>query len=181
MSCGVGCRCGLDPTLLWLWRRPAVVAPVWPLAWELPCGTGIALKSKTNNQKLEIKKRGCANSLHFILKVELKQQKSWKQICRRQASSVCKKLSQCYLRLWRTKDAASAKSLSVWLWVIVRISCGYLPSGTVRSQRIPRAWKARKSKGHSFSDAYPPTPPLLVLYRHLSVSPTSTLHKVSYF
>ena len=25
-SCSVGCRCGLDPVLLWLWLRPAAVA-----------------------------------------------------------------------------------------------------------------------------------------------------------
>ena len=31
MSCGVGHRCGLDPTLLWLWCRLAAVAPVRPL------------------------------------------------------------------------------------------------------------------------------------------------------
>jgi len=32
MSCSVGCRCGLDLALLWLWRRPAATAPTWPLA-----------------------------------------------------------------------------------------------------------------------------------------------------
>ena len=26
MGCGVGHRCGSDPELLWLWRRPAAVA-----------------------------------------------------------------------------------------------------------------------------------------------------------
>ena len=26
MTCGVGCRCGSDLALLWLWRRPAAVA-----------------------------------------------------------------------------------------------------------------------------------------------------------
>ena len=36
MSCGVGHSCGLDPAWLWLWRRPAAAAPIWPLAWELP-------------------------------------------------------------------------------------------------------------------------------------------------
>ena len=42
MSCGVVCRCGSDPTLLWLWRRPVAVAiaPIWPLAWEPPYATG---------------------------------------------------------------------------------------------------------------------------------------------
>ena len=46
MSCGVGHRCGSDPVLLWLWYRPAAVAPIRPLAWELPNATSAALKSK---------------------------------------------------------------------------------------------------------------------------------------
>ena len=33
MNCGVGHRGGLDPELLWLWRRPAAVGPIQPLAW----------------------------------------------------------------------------------------------------------------------------------------------------
>ena len=33
VSCGVGCRCGLDPALVWLWCRPAATAPTGPLAW----------------------------------------------------------------------------------------------------------------------------------------------------
>ena len=32
VSYGVGHTCGSDPTLLWLWRRPAAVAPFRPLA-----------------------------------------------------------------------------------------------------------------------------------------------------
>ena len=27
-SCGVDCRCSSDPPLLWLWCRPAAVAPI---------------------------------------------------------------------------------------------------------------------------------------------------------
>ena len=46
MSCGVGRRCGSDPELLWLWRRPVATAPVWPLAWEPPHAEGVALKKK---------------------------------------------------------------------------------------------------------------------------------------
>ena len=46
MSCGVGYGHGSDPELLWLWRRTAAVAPIQPLAWELPYATGAALKSK---------------------------------------------------------------------------------------------------------------------------------------
>ena len=44
MSCGVGRICGLDPELLWLWRRPAATALIRPLAWEPPYATGVALK-----------------------------------------------------------------------------------------------------------------------------------------
>ena len=39
-----------DPAWLWLWCRPAAVAPIQPLAWELPCATGMALKSKKQNK-----------------------------------------------------------------------------------------------------------------------------------
>ena len=46
MICGVGRRHGSDPALLWLWCRPAVAAPVQPLAWELPYAAGAALKKK---------------------------------------------------------------------------------------------------------------------------------------
>ena len=54
MSCGVGHRLGSDPALLWLWRRPAAVAPIGPLAWELIYAGGMALKNQnkqTNKQK----------------------------------------------------------------------------------------------------------------------------------
>ena len=44
MSCGVGHRSGLDLTLLWLWRRPAVPGPIRSLTWELPYAAGTALK-----------------------------------------------------------------------------------------------------------------------------------------
>ena len=44
VSCGVGCRCGSDPELLWLWCRLAAVALIQPLAWEPPYATGAALE-----------------------------------------------------------------------------------------------------------------------------------------
>ena len=50
MSCGVGHRRSSDTALLWLWHRPAAVAPIRPLAWEPPYAAGAALK-KTKDQK----------------------------------------------------------------------------------------------------------------------------------
>ena len=53
LSCGVGCRRGSDPVLLWLWRRPVATALIRPLAWEPPYATGAALekaKRQTNKQ-----------------------------------------------------------------------------------------------------------------------------------
>ena len=40
-----------DPTLLWLWRRPAAIALIQLLAWELPHAGGEALKSKNIKKK----------------------------------------------------------------------------------------------------------------------------------
>ena len=42
MSCGVGCRRGLDPALLWLWCRLVLTAPIQPLALEPPYAVGAA-------------------------------------------------------------------------------------------------------------------------------------------
>ena len=53
MSCGVGCRMRLDPKLLWLWYRLGAIAPIRPLAWELPYATGAALKRQEKKKKRE--------------------------------------------------------------------------------------------------------------------------------
>ena len=47
MSCGVGHRHGSDLALLWLWCKPAAVAPIRPLAWEIPYAVGVALNTHT--------------------------------------------------------------------------------------------------------------------------------------
>ena len=46
--------------LLWLWCRPAAVAPTRTLAWEPPYATSAALKGqKTKQNKTKQKKRRC--------------------------------------------------------------------------------------------------------------------------
>jgi len=62
MSCGVGCRHGLDPALLWLWHRLAAIALIRLLAWETPYATGAALEKAKDKEK---KKK---NKLENILK-----------------------------------------------------------------------------------------------------------------
>ena len=49
-SCGEGFRCDLDLVLLWLWYRPVAIAPIWPLAWELPYVVGVALKKEKKSE-----------------------------------------------------------------------------------------------------------------------------------
>ena len=52
MSCGVGCRLGSDPSLLWLWRRLAATALIRPLAWETLYAAGAAQeKAKRKKEK----------------------------------------------------------------------------------------------------------------------------------
>ena len=54
MSCGVGRRHGLDPTLLWSWCRPEATAPIGPLAWEPPHAVKHGpLKKKPKNKKIK--------------------------------------------------------------------------------------------------------------------------------
>ena len=54
MSCGVGHRRGMDLVLLWLWYRPAVVAPIRPLAWETQNAADLALKRKKQNKTKQL-------------------------------------------------------------------------------------------------------------------------------
>ena len=56
MSCGIGLRCGSDLALLWLWRRPAAIALIRPLAWEPPNAMGSALKRQKDQKKKKKKK-----------------------------------------------------------------------------------------------------------------------------
>ena len=59
MSCGVGLRCGLDPTLLCLclWHRLVASASIGPLAWEPPYAMGVALKRQKKKKKEKERKR----------------------------------------------------------------------------------------------------------------------------
>ena len=55
MNCGVDCRFGLDPALLWLWCGLAAVAPIQPLAWKLAYATSAALKKQNNTKQNKTK------------------------------------------------------------------------------------------------------------------------------
>ena len=70
MSRGVSHRRSLDLALLWLWRRPAAVAPTGPLAWEPPYATDAALKRQKKKkegsfEKSEFIRRNLANMLGY--------------------------------------------------------------------------------------------------------------------
>ena len=43
--------------MLWLWYRPAAVAPIRPPAWEPPCARGTALKKAKKKKKKKKKKK----------------------------------------------------------------------------------------------------------------------------
>ena len=54
MSWGVGRRRRSVPELLWLWRRPAAIAPIRPLAWEPPYAGGAAPEKAKKDKKRKI-------------------------------------------------------------------------------------------------------------------------------
>ena len=51
MRCGIGCRCSSDLALLWLWHRPASIAPVRPLETSICCGCSPKKTKKINKIK----------------------------------------------------------------------------------------------------------------------------------
>ena len=65
VSCGVGRRCGWDPTLLWPWHRSAGVALIRSLAWKLPDAAGAVLKNK--NKTIQKKKKGRNPIGHHVM------------------------------------------------------------------------------------------------------------------
>ena len=66
MSCGVGCRRGSDPALLWLWHRPVATSLIRPLAWEPPYAAEAALeKAKRPRKKKKKRKEACY--VHYSL------------------------------------------------------------------------------------------------------------------
>ena len=67
VSYGVSRRHVSDPVLLWLWRRPAAIAPIWPLAWEFSYAAGVALGSKKKKKK---KKKVKCLEKHACFKVQ---------------------------------------------------------------------------------------------------------------
>ena len=54
MSCGVGHRHRSDPSLLWLWCRPAAAATIWTLSLgtSICCRCGTLKKKKRQKKKL---------------------------------------------------------------------------------------------------------------------------------
>ena len=65
MSCGVGCRRGLDPALLWLWHRLVATALIRPLAWEPPYAAGAA-QEMAKKQKKKRKRKSNLEALAVV-------------------------------------------------------------------------------------------------------------------
>ena len=66
MSCGVGCRRGSDPELLWLWHRPSATASIGPLVWELPYAASVALNRQKRKKIKKHKKCGVPPLVQWV-------------------------------------------------------------------------------------------------------------------
>ena len=60
-----------DQSLLWLWPRPAAVAPIRPLSWEPPYASGVVLKSKNKNKKRDNQndQKSTTEFIHFSFEI----------------------------------------------------------------------------------------------------------------
>ena len=56
-SCGLVCKYGLDPMLLWLWHKPTTGAPIQPLAWEFTYAMGATIKKEKRKKTLINRKK----------------------------------------------------------------------------------------------------------------------------
>ena len=74
MSCGVGCRRGSDPALLWLWCTPVAAAPIQPLAWEPPYAAGAALEKAKRQKKITDHLPRIVNMVLFLLSAKFSNQ-----------------------------------------------------------------------------------------------------------
>ena len=73
VSCGVGCRRGLDPTLLWLWCRPVAMALIGPLAWQPLYAAEAALeKAKRQKKKKKKKKKTLLGTQDRMIRLQMK-------------------------------------------------------------------------------------------------------------
>ena len=69
MNCGVGCGRGLDPALLWLWRRLAATGPIGPLAWEPPYVPRAAQEMAKRQKKKKKKRKESGNLKDKTIKI----------------------------------------------------------------------------------------------------------------
>ena len=63
MSCGVGCRQGLDLALLGLWCRLEATALIRPLAWEPPYAAGSGPRIELKSPDVHLSRDVFANVL----------------------------------------------------------------------------------------------------------------------
>ena len=67
MSCGVTRRGGSDLVLPWLWCRSAAVAPILPLAWELPYAAHMALERKEKEKRRNVSRVTLQPQVKFLV------------------------------------------------------------------------------------------------------------------
>ena len=88
----MGRRCGLDPTLLWLWRRQVATTPIRPLAWEPPYAMGPALEKAKGPKKTKKTKNKIKDKERILKATTEKQQITYKGALRLSANFLAKTL-----------------------------------------------------------------------------------------
>ena len=70
MSCGVGCKRGSDPALLWLCCRLVATTPIRPLAWESPYAVGLAqeMAKRPKNKQTKSKNKQTKTTMRLTMK-----------------------------------------------------------------------------------------------------------------
>ena len=94
--------------LLWLWGRPAAIAPIQLLAWELPYAAGAAIESKKKQNKNKQTKKNPKNKT-------IDESKQNAKISPRRGSIVAQQeRTQLISRRMQVRFLASLSGLRVW-------------------------------------------------------------------
>ena len=134
MSCGVGCRCGSYPVLLWLWRRPAATALIRPPAGEPPYAVGVAQEMAKRQKKFFL-----SSYIHIYFHHVLSQVLGCSSLC-------CTAGPQCLSILFFFSLFIDFIFLGLWLWCRLAVTAPIQPLAWELPRAMGVALKKTKRK-----------------------------------
>ena len=140
-SCGVGCRRGLDPMLLWLWCRLTAATLIWSLETSIchKCGPKMQKKKKKKKVLKEGRKKGSERNTATMAKFKLwasyHQMWSWEKVV-----TIVRTMQVPLLPLYVTRVCPVTDLMSLRCFNLSRSICGSLSIDFVPVEEVLFLW-----------------------------------------